>query len=507
MSDSKKCYIGNYFDGDNSSSISRISSQSCGSTNSSKQPTIKNQNLMLEDFLPSFEMHNYMLNRTLLDTEYIRDERTSPPPSYEEHTNKSEGTVPPDHVSPEARIARFVDPTVNPKMLVLNNLNTLQTLELPIKLTIVLTKTLPPGSGYSERETPLKVYKPGDTVTGYTLVENPSKDPIPFEMFLVSLEGTATTESAYYSDSTLTRNDFLKMFDLCACHHYGTIDVGPTADRCGEVCPKTGARYGLSDDKILKPGEKYKKLFMFKIPSALLDTACKHQFPDHLNLPPSFGVDVESFKGEAGRIQVDKNFGYGHLGMIGSPIKTNDLSTYGQSISYSINVRMIGRQLDFYKKFYTKKTDHDFDFISIRSVQHFFRVSTAGMSHNDDPVSTCFFKYHFSSDEQIEQLMKVYSDISKELKLKRYLIVAGVTDLSEQQAIMEDLSYNEKKIYQLESVQHDEPLTESTRLKTVKANVRDVVKNVTAATLTKGLFNKVASGELDITIIGWCPSS
>ncbi|GMG56287.1 unnamed protein product [Ambrosiozyma monospora] len=117
-------------------------------------------------------------------------------------------------------------------------------------------------------------------------------------------------------------NHFLKwesvchrLYNFCACHHYGTIDVGPTADRYGNVVPtpETGVRYGLSDDKIWKPGEKYKKLFMFKIPSALLDTACEHQSPEHLGLSSSFDVDVESFKGDAGRIQVDENFGYDHL--------------------------------------------------------------------------------------------------------------------------------------------------------------------------------------------------
>ncbi|GMF01478.1 unnamed protein product [Ambrosiozyma monospora] len=190
-----------------------------------------------------------MFNRTLLDTEYIRDERTSPPPTYEEHAlqqnSTADATMPPDRISPGARIARFVDPTINPDMLVLNNLDVLQTLNLSIKLKIFLTTKLPLRNARSERETPLKVYKPGDIVTGYTLIENTSKDPIPFEMFLVSLEGTVTTKNVS-SKSTdcnkLTRTSFLKMYDLCPCHHYGTIDVGPTGDRYDEVCSETGAK-------------------------------------------------------------------------------------------------------------------------------------------------------------------------------------------------------------------------------------------------------------------------
>ncbi|GMF08043.1 unnamed protein product [Ambrosiozyma monospora] len=144
----------------------------------SSQLVISNQDLIFEHFLPSFEMHNYMFNRTLLDTEYIRDDK---PPTYEEQTSSADVV----NVSHETR---YVDPTINPDMLLLNNLDNMQTLNLPIKLTIILTKSLPLRNVHSERETPLKVYMPGDIVTGYTLIENISNEPIPYEMFLVSLE-------------------------------------------------------------------------------------------------------------------------------------------------------------------------------------------------------------------------------------------------------------------------------------------------------------------------------
>ncbi|GME98577.1 unnamed protein product [Ambrosiozyma monospora] len=143
---------------------------------------------------------------------------------------------------------------------------------------------------------------------------------------------------------------------------------------------------------------------MFKIPSTLLDTVCEHQSPEHLVLPSSFGVDVESFKGESGKIQFNKNLGYGRLDCFGTPVRTNDLSANGQSISYFINARMIGRHLDFHKKFYTKKTDHGFDFIFIQNKQHFFRVSTAGENKNNNSDSAWYFRSNFSSDEQVEHL-------------------------------------------------------------------------------------------------------
>ncbi|GME76251.1 unnamed protein product [Ambrosiozyma monospora] len=463
-------------------------SQGDESESTSRQPVINNQDMMLEHFLPSFEMHNYMFNRTLLDTEYIRDE---PPPPYEESEAFQQSGTP--EISRLA-VAGYMDPTENPDMLVLNNLDNLQALDLPIKLTIVLTKKPPLRNVRSERESPLKVYKPGDVVAGYMLVENIWKDPIPFEMVWVTLEGTATIKSYLTPNEgkKLIRTNFLKMCDLCASHHYGFIDVGPTGDRCGKNnCPETGARYGLPDDKILKPGKKYKKLFMFKMPYTLLDTDCEHQIPEHLGLPSSFGVDIESFSGQANKIQVDKQSGYGDLGCSGSPIRTNDFSLYGQSISYSINIKIIGRQIDFYKQFYTYSTNHNFDFVLIKNAQHFFRFSTAGTNCNINSDSAWFFKSHFSSDEQIGQLEKIFADITEKLKLKRALIDAGVTDPSEQQVITDDFNTDYKKKNQLANVP---------RFNSVKSGDKNIVKNVTSATLTKGFINKTEVGELNIAL-------
>ncbi|GME79711.1 unnamed protein product [Ambrosiozyma monospora] len=364
----------------------------------------------------------------------------------------------------------------------------MQDLNLPIKLTIVLTKKPISENIPSEMETPLKLYKPGDIVTGYMLVENIGKDPIPFEMFLVSLEGTATIKSN--DRKKLTRTRFLKMCDICASFHYEYIDVGPTKDRCCELCTETGAQYGLPMDKILKPGEKRKKILLFKIPFTLLDSVCEHQSPEHLVLPSSFGVDIESFNGEADKIQIGKTSGYGDLGFIGSPIRTNDLSSYGQSISYSINIRIIGKPMDFCKKFYTHSKNHSSDFILVKHAQHFFRVSTAGAVHNHNSDSAWYFKSNFSSDEQMQQLEKLFADTTEKLQLKRDLIGAGVTDLSEQQAIINDFSTTTKKVSQLAD----------TRYNPVKPRDKSIVINVTAATLIKGLFNRTEAGELNITL-------
>ncbi|GME79489.1 unnamed protein product [Ambrosiozyma monospora] len=478
------------------------------------------------DFLPSFEMHNFMFNRTIYDTEYIRggDMQEALPPKYEDQNSikisDSKASLdieaePQPHRPVPSRLisaAQYVDPTTNPDLLVLNNLNALPTLKLPIKLTIVLTRQLPLPGVHTDTESPFKVYKPGDVVTGYVLIENTTSENMPFEMFLVSLEGTITTRdssiNAIYNDNDmrqnrrkLKRSNFLKMYDLCACYHHGIIDAGPTADHMGEPCPQTGAVYGFNENKIMNAGEKYKKFFMFKLPDSLLDISCEHQSPNHLNMPPSFGVDIESFEGQAEKIEVDKKVGYGCINENGAPIKTNDLAMRGQSISYSINVRMIGRHLDWYKQYYNHGGYdlHDFDFVKIREFQHFFRVSTAGhdSSSSDDSHSDSdwFFKSNVNSETQVKQIERLCQETTEVLKLKRDLISAGVTDVAEQDNIINSRP-DSKKTSQLLSIQE---LRHTPKYNSTKFKGENFVENVTSATLVKGLFNRI-EGELSIIV-------
>lgn len=171
----------------------------------------------IEDVLPSFEMHNYMFNRTIYDTENIAS--LSHPPTYDEllsnnvknlhnvhlenssdihetleefmnETNDQETLGPPPPLSMDTN--NFVDPTKNPNLLLLNNLDKVQKIDLPLSIQIVLTKTLPKVGVKAERENPLRQYRPGEIVCGYALIKNKSNEPIPFEMELLSLEGEVT---------------------------------------------------------------------------------------------------------------------------------------------------------------------------------------------------------------------------------------------------------------------------------------------------------------------------
>ncbi|GME76989.1 unnamed protein product [Ambrosiozyma monospora] len=158
---------------------------------------------------------------------------------------------------------------------------------------------------------------------------------------------------------------------------------------------------------------------------------------------------------------------------------------------------MIGRQLDFYKQFYNSDTDHNFDFIFIKDIQHFFRVSTAGEMHDNNSDSAWFFKSHFSSAEQVQQLEKLCDNLTEKLKLKRDLIIAGITDPTQQELIIDDFDLDFKKTDQLQSVQHQE---RASGFKKTMCKDENTVKNFTAVKLVKGLFKTTEVGELDITL-------
>ncbi|GMG31709.1 unnamed protein product [Ambrosiozyma monospora] len=191
---------------------------------------------------------------------------------------------------------------------------------------------------------------------------------VTYHLFLVKINHFLKWESVCH-----------RLYNFCACHHYGTIDVGPTADRYGNVVPtpETGARYGLSDDKIWKPGEKYIRSYSCLRSHQLC--WIQHVNTSPLNIYVCLLLSVLMLKvskvmqAESRLMRILVMITY-----VAYVVKTNVLSAYGQSISYSINVRMIGRHLDFHKQFYTKTTDRDLDFIFTQDIQHFFRVSTAG---------------------------------------------------------------------------------------------------------------------------------
>lgn len=154
-----------------------------------------------------------------------------------------------------------------------DDLYSLPKVSSPINVIINVTKhvSIPPNK--PEGEFALKEYTSGDTIHGYCIIENKSSKPIRFEMVYVAFEGYITTIDKNKNTRTIKR--FLRMVDLSASWSYMNIEMG------------TGLRYkcrgrdfddsilGLNHNRILEPGIKYKKFFVFKLPSQLLDTSCK----------------------------------------------------------------------------------------------------------------------------------------------------------------------------------------------------------------------------------------
>ncbi|KAG7841113.1 hypothetical protein KL942_002101 [Ogataea angusta] len=387
------------------------------------------ENEYYEDVLPSFEMHNFLFNRTLFDTERIPQSGLPQyGESYPESTTSSQSVAAENQISP-------ID---NPDLLVLNNLSTLQTIDLPLKVSIVFTKKYPVFGEPYEKESPLRCYQPGDMIVGFVTVENTCNEIIPFEMLLVSLEGTMTApQSPNSTCSKYHRQTFLRTYDLSACFHHGCIN--PTPYKMGECLsrdPVDDTLYGFGDLKQIFPGAKHKKCFAFRLPSYLLETSCSSGTLDHLPVPPSFGVSPFALGGKAMDIRVNEALGYGRADEQGSPIVTNDLGDKGLSITYSVNLRLLGRPQELYKRFYKRHTTHDYQFIIVRDFSVPFRFTNTN-------IPACYDGG--SAEKQLDKIEHQVAELLVDFEERGGLIEAGIIDTEEQDQLLVAQGADKKK--------------------------------------------------------------
>ncbi|KAG7885199.1 hypothetical protein KL938_001456 [Ogataea parapolymorpha] len=389
------------------------------------------ENEYYEDVLPSFEMHNYLFNRTLFDTERIP--QLGLPQygeSYPESTTSSQSVAAGNQISP-------ID---NPDLLVLNNLNTLQTIDLPLEVSIVFTKKFPIFGEPYEKESPLRCYQLGEMIVGFVTIENTCNEIIPFEMLLVSLEGTMTApQSPNSTCSKYHRQTFLRTYDLSACFHHGCIN--PTPYKMGECLsrdPVDDTLYGFGDLKEIFPGAKHKKCFAFRLPSYLLETSCSSSTLDHLPVPPSFGVSPFALGGKAMDIRVNEALGYGRADDQGAPIVTNDFCDKGLSITYSVNLRLLGRPQELYKRFYKRHTTHDYQFIIVRDFSIPFRFTNTNIPACHDGRD---------AEKQIDKIEHQVAETLVDLEERRGLIEAGITDTKEQDQLLAAEGTDKKKSF------------------------------------------------------------
>ncbi|XBW35029.1 hypothetical protein QEN19_000593 [Hanseniaspora menglaensis] len=202
-----------------------------------------------------------------------------------------------------------------------------------LDIRINLTKNAVKPNTPLEKESSLREFSSGEIINGFFTVINRTSKPIRFEGLYVSFEGTVNLKNKENHKTSKMR--FLKTHDLSATWSYSHVEIASGVGYSAGVVDRTdNSRLGLPNNKILKPNVKYKKYFCFKIPTEILDRNCKHQLPQHLGLPPSFGLN--KFAKENAFIRCHEILGYGHNGLKGSPILCPDLASYDETVSHEL---------------------------------------------------------------------------------------------------------------------------------------------------------------------------
>lgn len=231
----------------------------------------------------------------------------------------------------------------------------------PISIDIRLTKTPAKFNEISEEESILKEHTSGDVIYGYIIIENKSSQMLKFEMIYVTLEGYSLVVDHEYQDKKIKR--FLRMVDLSASWSDSMVDVSSGCNFIPGDIDYDNCVLGLNNTRILEPGVRYKKFFMFKLPIQLLDVSCKHDQFLHSLLPPSFGVDKYKSSNKYASIEINPVLGYGHCGTKDSPVLTNDLSGDLVSINYSVATRIVGKDSKSNKLTIMKEKEYNLRFI------------------------------------------------------------------------------------------------------------------------------------------------
>ncbi|CDO93470.1 unnamed protein product [Kluyveromyces dobzhanskii CBS 2104] len=355
------------------------------------------------DVLPSFEMYN-ALHRNI-PRGNVNPDQHDLPPGYQEVQSRvlfpdlCDGTTvsqlddtyltPPERSLSETNLGgvgssqSLQSMTSGSSMVIRNSLQTLNTryeaiiddlndsdninieklyslpkVSTPIDANIrILKKATKPYQEKPEEESILKEYTSGDIINGYVVIENRSQHPLRFEMIYVTLEGCACVIDKKQGKRTVKR--FLRMVDLSASWSYSNIDLATGFQYTPGDIDYDGCVLGLNNDRSLLPGVRYKKFFTFKFPNQLLDISCKHEIFCHCLLPPSFGVDKYKDHARYSNIKLNSMLGYGHLGTKGSPILTNDLCSDHLSVSYTIDARVVGKDVKSHELTIMKEKEYN----------------------------------------------------------------------------------------------------------------------------------------------------
>lgn len=375
---------------------------------------------LLVDVLPSFEMYN-ALHRHIPQGNVDPDRHDFPPNYNEQEENPQSNNL---HIGSETpftdnlqslNTVRYTISNDSPFQDDLNDSDNINIEKLyslpkltasPIDIDIRITKNAAkPHTARYEEQSMLKEYTNGDIIHGYCIISNHSSHKIKYEMFYVTLEGYISLIDRKEGKRTLKR--FLRMVDLSASWSYTDIDVSSGINYIpGERDLYDGTHIGLTNNRTLEPHTKYKKFFMFKLPQQLLDVTCKHEHYSHCLLPPSFGIDKFKNHFKYSGIKINSVLGCGHMGIKGSPILTNDLSNNDISINYTIDARIVGKDMKTQKLNLMKEKEFNLRIIPFGFTSTY--ASTTNGNSDDLRIQRQLKDLQKLIDERLSALEKIF---------------------------------------------------------------------------------------------------
>lgn len=382
-------------------------SKELGRLSISDPPPFKNDEEIVNNILPSYEMFRATISKTLRPSN--EDYRVEPP-MYEMTPVNSGSTTPlmlSAMVSPmEDRFDEYfaeADNEFNEENIkiwedtILANVHNIPNLaktdnpishQLQIE-TFVTKEVCQKGIKPEIIDPSLQEFKQGDFIHGYVNFLNTSDVPISFEMVYVVFEGVIVTleNKNGYIDTERRRITFkfLNMLDLFASWSFSNIDRlvtdnGDPYDWCeGETDPIDNTLLAMDLQRLFMPGITYKRFFTFRIPEKLLDDACEfHDISSHTEVPPTLGAP--RFSIPPSQLLASKDFQIKDLGLVDT------------SISYSVNARVIGKASDY--KYNTPKDQYVVANEDSRSIRVVPKISPL-ISYNRaimDQESELFYK-------------------------------------------------------------------------------------------------------------------
>lgn len=378
------------------------------------------------------------------------------------------------------------------KCVFVDKLYTLPKLSTPVEISIKITKHAPSPNQKPEEESILKEYTSGDLVHGYCTIENKSSQPLQFEMFYVTLEAYTSVIDKQKGKRTLKR--FLRMVDLSASWSYSSIEVSSGIEIEYGGVDYDNSIIGLNNNRILEPGKKYKKFFMFKLPTQLLDVTCKQEHYAHCLLPPSFGIDKYRNNCKYSVIKVNHVLGCGHMGTKGSPILTYDMVDDHLSINYTIDARIVGKDQKTQKLNIMKEKEYN-----LRVIPFGFSSNLIGERKSMDQLNDLIRLIQ----ERLDALKKVFKRLSKnEAILPGDILGTDISGTIDPSTKLDSEEIINRKMEQLTVKNRMEgavslpgftpaynPMAPRKKEEMVETEINYKLKNKSGSHLTKGLFS------------------